>query len=72
MNTSPIAQELVAFLSLTGISAQRLSEESGVHAADISRLKNGRFKDIRSAKADALREAMNKISADLSDRKAEP
>lgn len=62
MKTS-IAIELKNFLAETNISQMELSRASGVKAAYINRLKNGVQKDVLSRYADALRDAMRRLTA---------
>ena len=56
-----IVTELRSFFEATGHTQSALAKRSGVNEADISRLVSGKHKDIRSAKADALRKAMNEM-----------
>ena len=58
-----IVHELISFLQTSGITAKRLSQESNVPEPLISRLKNGERKDVHSRHADALREAMARLTA---------
>lgn len=58
-----IIHELIAFLETSGITAKRLSQEAHVPEPLISRLKNGGRKDVHSRHADALREAMARLSS---------
>lgn len=58
-----IIHELIAFLETSGITAKRLSQEAHVSEPLISRLKNGERKDVHSRHADALREAMTRLTA---------
>ncbi|MCR5259612.1 MAG: hypothetical protein K6E40_15855 [Desulfovibrio sp.] len=68
---SPIAAEVADFLSSTGIPQRRLAEASGVNPVYISRLKNGTQKDVRSAYADSLRDAMRRLRDDSEDAEGE-
>ena len=63
MNTMPIAIELRHFLDNSGVKAADLARESGVSNAIISFIVTGRRKDMLSKQADALREAMRRLSA---------
>lgn len=58
-----IVDELISFFEKTGITGRRLAQEANVPEPMISRLKNGQRKDITSRHADALREAMARLSA---------
>lgn len=58
-----IAGELIAFFEKTGMTGKRLAQEANVPEPMISRLKNGQRKDILSRHADALREAMARLTA---------
>ena len=61
-NEIKIRVELVEFLEKTGMTQAKLADLSGVNAVFISRLISGKQKDIASAKADALRDAMQRLS----------
>lgn len=56
-----IAIELRAFLARTSFSQSELARASGVNPTYISRLKTGVQRDIFSAYADALRDAMHHL-----------
>ncbi len=68
---SPIAAEVADFLDSTGIPQRRLAETSGVNPVYIRRLKNGTQKDVRSAYADSLRDAMRRLRDDSEDAEGE-
>ena len=68
---SPIAAEVADFFDSTGIPQRRLAEASGVNPVYISRLKNGTQKDVRSAYADSLRDAMRRLRDDSEDTEGE-
>jgi hypothetical protein len=57
MNTtcSEIGKEITAFLQLTGMSAYRLSQLSGVNINVIQRVRKGKRQDVRCKTADKLR-----------------
>lgn len=63
MKNSPITEELRNFLAHSGVKATVLARESGVSDAIISFAVTGRRKDMLSRHADALREAMRRLSA---------
>ncbi len=66
-----ITMQIRDFLTLSGKSARSLAEASGVSAANISRMKNGRRKDMGSRYADALREAMLRLDPEAAARALE-
>jgi len=57
-----ICSDMKHFLAATGISARRLAIEAGVNPVDITRVVSGARKDMTSAKADAIRAAMARLS----------
>lgn len=63
MKKSRIAIEVAEFLESSGFSAARLSRESGVSPVRIHALVREKQKDILSSHADALREAMARLTA---------
>ena len=63
MKNIPIADELRDFLAHSGVKATVLARESGVSDAIISFVVTGRRRDMHSRHADALREAMRRLSA---------
>ena len=63
MKTTPIAIELKEFLERSSLKAADLARESGVSNAVISHVVTGNHKDMLSRQADALREAMRRLSA---------
>jgi transcriptional regulator with XRE-family HTH domain len=60
---SNLSKELHDFFARTGIKQAELAKKSGVAASMICFLLKGRRKDMRSASADALREAMRQLSS---------
>ena len=63
MERPQIFYELKEFFGSHQVSAKRLAQESGVGAINISRVLSGARKDMSSAKADALRAAMQRLDA---------
>ena len=62
-NRTLIATEVIDFLEKTGLTAVELSKESGVSCPILSQLRSGKKRDVVSRHADALREAMRRLSA---------
>lgn len=61
---APIVTELREFFQANGdVSCYILSRESGVSAPIIYRVISGKRKDMTSRNADALREAMRRITS---------
>ncbi len=65
MNRPPIVKEVVAFLRAHNMPAVRLANAAGVTPVTLCRVLSGARNDIASMKADALREAMKRLSANL-------
>ena len=63
MNRPPIVNEVVAFLRDHNMSAAKLANEAGIIPVTLSRVLKGTRMDISSMKADALREAMRRLSS---------
>lgn len=63
MNRPPIVNEVVAFLKANHLAAAKLAKEAGIVPVTLTRVIKGTRQDISSAKADALREAMRRLSA---------
>ena len=63
MKQTRIVSELIIFFESGNHSAARLSRESGVNTATISRLRTGAQRDVSSEFADALRAAMRRLTA---------
>ena len=63
MERPQIFYELKEFFDSHQVSAKQLAQESGVGAINISRVLSGARKDMSSAKADALRAAMQRLDA---------
>ena len=61
-NRTPIAKEVIDFLETSGVTAVELSRESGVACPVLSQLRTGKRRDVVSRHADALREAMRRLS----------
>ena len=59
-----LSEQIRIFLEESGTSAAALAKVSGVCAVHISRVKNGRRKDMGSARADALRAAMRRLDVE--------
>lgn len=66
----PIALEVRAFLTRTGLPQARLASEAGVNPVYVSRLVSGRSRDVFSRTADALRAAMGRLEARMAQDKA--
>lgn len=58
-----IATELQDFLGKYKMSARRLALEAGVTPVTVTRILSGERKDMVSTKADALRDAMSRLTA---------
>lgn len=61
-----IAIEAEAFLRRTGFSARKLAIEAQVNPVILTRVIAGKRKDMTSTNADKLRDAMLRLSEDLS------
>ena len=70
MKKTRIAIEVSDFLEHSGFSAARLARESDVSPVRIHALIKGKQKDILSSHADALREAMARLSATPPEKEA--
>lgn len=57
-----IYHEIKDFLSKTGMPASRLARAAGISPVTITRLMSGERKDMVSASADALRDAMRRLT----------
>lgn len=63
-----IAEQIEQFLALSGVTGYRLSKEAGLHRAYVWKLCNGVQKDVFSAKATALREAMYRLNPEAAEK----
>jgi hypothetical protein len=60
-NMKTIAEQLEIFFASSAVTPAQLSRESGVHEVRISVLRSGKQKDVYSATADAMRQAMRQL-----------
>ena len=72
MKKTRIAIEVSGFLEHSGFSAARLARESDVSPVRIHSLIKGKQKDILSSHADALREAMARLTSTPPEEKETP
>jgi hypothetical protein len=70
MKKTRIAIEVSDFLEHSGFSAARLARESDVSPVRIHSLIKGKQKDILSSHADALREAMARLTSTPPEKEA--
>lgn len=56
-----IKEQILIFLAESGLSQRQLAIQSGVNVTYINRLIRGKQRDVYSASADALRQAMRAL-----------